>query len=179
MPTFILSLNWTEQGIRKVKDAPKRSKAAKELAKKLGVDIKQNYLTSGEHDLLLIVDAAHGENVAKFALALSSLGMFARPLPERGRRANFKSSYLSFHSSAESLASLATGRVANRHLRCRFSRVLKREVRNIFRCLLEKVEDELLSLITCTTAVRANARSFPIERNTLAVDRKFTRHRKR
>ena len=26
--------------------------------------------------------------------------MFARPLPERGRRANFKSSYLSFHSSA-------------------------------------------------------------------------------
>jgi len=48
MPTFALSLNWTEQGIRKVKDAPKRSKAAKELAKKLGVDIKQVYLTSGE-----------------------------------------------------------------------------------------------------------------------------------
>jgi len=73
MPTFALSLNWTEQGIRKVKDAPKRSKAAKELAKKLGVDIKQNYLTSGEHDLLLIVDG-NGDNVAKFALALSSLG---------------------------------------------------------------------------------------------------------
>jgi len=73
MPTFALSLNWTEQGIRKVKDAPKRSKAAKELAKKLGVDIKQVYLTSGEHDLLLIVDG-NGDNVAKFALALSSLG---------------------------------------------------------------------------------------------------------
>jgi len=74
MPTFTLSLNWTEQGIRKVKDAPKRSQAAKALAKKLGVDIKQVYLTTGEHDLLLIVDSAHGENVAKFALALSSLG---------------------------------------------------------------------------------------------------------
>jgi uncharacterized protein with GYD domain len=36
MPTFILTLNWTEQGIRAVKDAPKRSQAAKELAKKLG-----------------------------------------------------------------------------------------------------------------------------------------------
>jgi uncharacterized protein with GYD domain len=33
MPTFILTLNWTEQGIRAVKDAPKRSQAAKELAR--------------------------------------------------------------------------------------------------------------------------------------------------
>jgi uncharacterized protein with GYD domain len=35
MPTFILSLNWTDQGIRGVKEAPKRSKAARDLAKKL------------------------------------------------------------------------------------------------------------------------------------------------
>jgi uncharacterized protein with GYD domain len=47
MPTFILTLNWTERGIRAVKDAPKRSQAAKELAKKLGVELKQVYLTSG------------------------------------------------------------------------------------------------------------------------------------
>ena len=31
MPTFILTINWTDQGIRTVKDAPKRSKAAREL----------------------------------------------------------------------------------------------------------------------------------------------------
>ena len=43
MPTFILTLNWTDQGIRAVKDAPKRSQAAKELAKKVGVEIKQVY----------------------------------------------------------------------------------------------------------------------------------------
>jgi uncharacterized protein with GYD domain len=35
MPTFILSLNWTDQGIRGVKEAPKRSQAARGLAKKL------------------------------------------------------------------------------------------------------------------------------------------------
>jgi len=74
MPTFILTLNWTEQGIRAVKDAPKRSQAAKELAKKLGVEVKQVYLTSGERDLLLIVESASGDNVAKFALATSALG---------------------------------------------------------------------------------------------------------
>ena len=74
MPTFILTLNWTEQGIRAVKDAPKRSQAAKELAKKLAVEIKQVYLTSGEHDLILIVESASGDNVAKFALATGALG---------------------------------------------------------------------------------------------------------
>ena len=74
MPTFILTLNWTNQGIRAVKDAPKRSQAAKELAKKLGVEVKQVYLTSGEHDLLLLVESSNGDNVAKFALATASLG---------------------------------------------------------------------------------------------------------
>ncbi len=74
MPMFICSLNWTDQGIRSVKEAPKRAKAAQELAKKVGVEIKEVYLTSGDDDLLVIVDTPNGDNVAKFALALSSQG---------------------------------------------------------------------------------------------------------
>jgi len=31
MPTFMMSLSWTDQGIRAVKDSPKRSEAAQEL----------------------------------------------------------------------------------------------------------------------------------------------------
>ena len=71
---FILSLNFTEQGIRNIKDAPKRAQAARELAKKVGVEIKQVYLTSGDSDLIVIVETANGDNMAKFALALGSLG---------------------------------------------------------------------------------------------------------
>jgi uncharacterized protein with GYD domain len=74
MPTFILSLDWTEQGIRGVKDAPKRAQAARELAQKVGVEIKEVYLTSGDRDLLVIVETPNGDNVAKFALALGSQG---------------------------------------------------------------------------------------------------------
>lgn len=74
MPMFILSLNWTDQGIRSVKDAPKRSQAARELGKKLGVEIKQLYLTSGDSDLVVIVEAQSGESVAKFAMALGTQG---------------------------------------------------------------------------------------------------------
>jgi uncharacterized protein with GYD domain len=74
LPTFILTINWTDQGIRAVKDAPKRSKSARELAQKVVVEIKELYLTSGEHDILVIAEAPLGDHVTKFALALGSLG---------------------------------------------------------------------------------------------------------
>lgn len=71
---FILSMNFTDQGIRAIKDAPKRATAARELAKKVGVEIKQVYLTSGDSDLVAMVETTNGDNMAKFALALGSLG---------------------------------------------------------------------------------------------------------
>jgi len=74
MPTFMLSLNWTDQGIRGIKDAPKRVQGARDLAKKVGVEIKQVYLTTGDSDLVVFVDTPNGDNVAKFALALGSMG---------------------------------------------------------------------------------------------------------
>lgn len=74
MSTFIMSLGWTDQGIRAIKEWPKRGKAARELARKAGVEIKQTYVTAGESDLLVIVEAPSGDNVAKFAVALSALG---------------------------------------------------------------------------------------------------------
>src|SRR5438552_19133835 len=74
MPMFICSLKWSDQRIRSVKDAPKRAQASRELSKKLGIEIKEVYLTSGDDDLLVIVDTPNGDNVAKFALALGSQG---------------------------------------------------------------------------------------------------------
>lgn len=74
MPTFMMSMNFTDQGIRGIKDAPKRAEAARDLAKKLGVEVKHLYLTSGESDLVVFVETPNGDNVAKFALALGSLG---------------------------------------------------------------------------------------------------------
>ena len=74
MPTFILSLNWTEQGIRSVKETPKRAQALRELGKRMGVDIKSIYLTTGDSDLLAIAEATDGDNVAKFAMTLAAAG---------------------------------------------------------------------------------------------------------
>jgi uncharacterized protein with GYD domain len=74
MPTFIITLNWTEQGIRNVKDVPKRVAAGRETAKKLGVEYKQIYLTSGQSDLLIIVESASGDNVAKLCMQIGAHG---------------------------------------------------------------------------------------------------------
>jgi uncharacterized protein with GYD domain len=71
---FILNINFTDQGVRGIKDAPKRAQAARELAAKVGVEIKQLYMTTGDSDLVVITEAANGDNMVKFALALSALG---------------------------------------------------------------------------------------------------------
>jgi uncharacterized protein with GYD domain len=74
MPTFMISMNFTDQGIRTIRDAPKRVQAARDLAKKLGMEIKHIYLTAGDSDLVAFVETPNGDNVAKFALTLGSLG---------------------------------------------------------------------------------------------------------
>jgi uncharacterized protein with GYD domain len=74
MPTFIIAMNWTEQGIRNVKDATKRAATARDIAKKFGVEIKQTYLTNGEFDLISSLETASGDNLAKFCMAIGALG---------------------------------------------------------------------------------------------------------
>jgi uncharacterized protein with GYD domain len=74
MATFIVMLNWTDQGIRSLKDTPKRVQAARDLAKKFGVELKQIFLTSGEFDILVITEAPHYDNVAKYAMAAGAQG---------------------------------------------------------------------------------------------------------
>ena len=64
MPTFMISMNFTDQGIRTIKDAPKRVQAARDLAKKLGMEIKHIYLTAGDSDLVAFVETPNGDNVA-------------------------------------------------------------------------------------------------------------------
>jgi uncharacterized protein with GYD domain len=74
MPTFIIAMNWTEQGIRNVKDAAKRAGVARDMAQKFGVEIKQTYLTNGEFDLISILETPSGDNLAKFCMAIGALG---------------------------------------------------------------------------------------------------------
>jgi uncharacterized protein with GYD domain len=74
MTHYILLTNWTDQGIRNVKESPKRLDAARALAKKHGAEMKDLYLTMGDFDLVVHLEAPNDETVAKFVLGLSSAG---------------------------------------------------------------------------------------------------------
>ena len=74
MVTYLMLLNWTDQGIKNVKDSPKRLDAVKKLAKEMGGEVKSFYLTLGQYDLVLVVDMPNNDKLASFGLKLGSLG---------------------------------------------------------------------------------------------------------
>ena len=55
MSTYIMLINYTDQGIRNIKDSPKRADAARDLAKSCGAEMKDLYLTIGGYDLVVTV----------------------------------------------------------------------------------------------------------------------------
>jgi uncharacterized protein with GYD domain len=73
MATYVILGNFTEQGIRSVKDSPKRAQAFKEMAQKLGVTIKDIYYTVGRYDLLAIAEGTD-EAVTSALLSVGALG---------------------------------------------------------------------------------------------------------
>jgi uncharacterized protein with GYD domain len=74
MPTFIALANWTDQGIKNVKESPARLDAFKQAAQKLGCEVKGFYLVTGKYDMVLITEAPDGETVAKLSLLTGSQG---------------------------------------------------------------------------------------------------------
>jgi uncharacterized protein with GYD domain len=71
---YLMPLNWTDQGIKNVKESPKRLDAVKKLAKDLGGEIKTVYMTQGSFDLAIVAEMANDEKVASYVLKLGSLG---------------------------------------------------------------------------------------------------------
>ena len=74
MAQYILLINWTEQGIKAIKDAPKRADQARTVARRFGCEMKALYMTIGAYDLVALVEAPDDAAVAKFILANTSTG---------------------------------------------------------------------------------------------------------
>jgi len=74
MPTYISLGNWTDQGIRDIKGAPKRLDSARRMIKDAGGELKAFYMTMGAYDLVTIIDAPNDETVAKVLLSIGGLG---------------------------------------------------------------------------------------------------------
>ena len=74
MPSYIVLLKWTEQGVANVKESPSRLDSGRKAFKKFGVKIKDSFLTMGRYDLVCVVEAPDDETFARAMLTLGSQG---------------------------------------------------------------------------------------------------------
>ena len=74
MPSYITLANFTDQGIRTYKDAPKRAQAFKELVEQMGGQLKGIYWTLGTYDIVAITEAPDDETATAMLLKQASLG---------------------------------------------------------------------------------------------------------
>ena len=74
MITYVSLMSFTEKGIHSVKDTTKRAAAAKEVAKKHGVNMREILWTTGECDLVCILEAEDETSIAAFSLGTSMQG---------------------------------------------------------------------------------------------------------
>ena len=74
MAMYISLIQFTDQGIRNIKDTVKRSEAAMAEAEKMGMKIIQPVWTMGAYDVVVLLDAPNDETMTAFALKVSSMG---------------------------------------------------------------------------------------------------------
>jgi uncharacterized protein with GYD domain len=74
MPTYVVLFNWTDQGIRTVKETVNRATAERRAAQALGVRVTAHYWTQGQYDGVLIVEAPDDEAMSRFSLSAGLQG---------------------------------------------------------------------------------------------------------
>jgi uncharacterized protein with GYD domain len=74
MITYIGLLNFTDKGLQAIKDTTKRAAAAKEAAKKSGVNLREVYWTLGDIDCICVFEAEDEQALAAFSVATAQQG---------------------------------------------------------------------------------------------------------
>jgi uncharacterized protein with GYD domain len=91
MPHYVILWNWTDQGIRTVKDSPKRLASFRAELEKVGGKLVGEYYTMGQYDGVVIVEAPSDETIMSILLGDASKGNFrsmtlkAYPMSEAGK----------------------------------------------------------------------------------------------
>ena len=74
MQTYILLVNFTDQGMRNIKDTIGRAHAFEDMAKKSGAVIKVLCWTIGRYDVIAVFEAPDDESATALGFSASSLG---------------------------------------------------------------------------------------------------------
>lgn len=74
MPTYIMLMKLTEQGVKDIKNAPQRIEQAAKAAEAMGGKMIAFYSVMGEYDYVVIGECPSDEVMMTFLLGLGSLG---------------------------------------------------------------------------------------------------------
>ena len=74
MAKYITLINWTDKGVAEAKTSADRFDKARALAKQMGGDIEQVFMTMGGYDLVVILEMPSDEVAAEFALKSAAGG---------------------------------------------------------------------------------------------------------
>jgi uncharacterized protein with GYD domain len=74
MPTYVTMYKFTDQGIKNVKESPKRLEAGIKAFEAMGGKMLGAYYMLGEYDLVTVGEIASEEAGVAFALSIGALG---------------------------------------------------------------------------------------------------------
>ena len=74
MATYVTLYNFTEQGLKTIKDTVKRTEAAKKAAAANGMQVKEVLWVQGQYDVVIISEASDETKANAFALSTLKMG---------------------------------------------------------------------------------------------------------
>jgi uncharacterized protein with GYD domain len=74
MATYMTLINFTDEGVRHIKDTTNRAGHYKELAAKLGCTVREIWWTQGQYDVVSVVDAPDEVSMTALAMSVGKLG---------------------------------------------------------------------------------------------------------
>ncbi len=74
MATYLMLAQYTDQGIRNIRDTLKREEVFRSLCGKLGAHVREVYRTLGRYDLAAILEAPDDVTMEAILYSLGSLG---------------------------------------------------------------------------------------------------------
>jgi uncharacterized protein with GYD domain len=72
--TYVVLVNWTDQGARGFDKTTERVDHEEEIRKRAGVELKEIYWTQGPYDLVAIIEAPDDESIAAAMLGVAAHG---------------------------------------------------------------------------------------------------------
>ena len=74
MATYVILVNFTDQGVRHIRQTTERARGLINAAANLDIKIKDIYWTMGTYDAVFMAEAADDETITAFAASMGALG---------------------------------------------------------------------------------------------------------